>query len=244
MNPLEITSSFSLPNAGACAEASALTYTNLCSLVTNLAHAQIFHCGNAALVAFRGSQSLRDWLTDLDCLRIEIGSNEEIHHGFLNASIGANYALQNFLRPHLNAPIFITGHSLGAAMAVLAARALKAAGHQVTAVYTFGGPRIGNAAFANHYDAALGANTFRIVNEEDIVPRLPGCLMGYRHVGQLAFLPSLGGLRLNPPLWFRLISDAVGTYLDWKRGRLAQLADHPISQYLSKIPPMPTLANN
>jgi hypothetical protein len=116
------------------------------------------------------------------------------------------------------------------------------AGLPVSAVYTFGGPRVGNAAWAANYDSLLGYRTFRIVNEEDIVPRVPGYLMGYRHVGSEVFFDSAGGMRLNPPLWVKVLSDIWGTYRDWKVGKIAQLADHNVSIYedrlKTRVPPI------
>ena len=57
-------------------------------------------------------------------------------------------------------------------------------------MYTFGAPRVGNSAFAQYFDAAFGPNAFRIVNDRDVVPRLPrhgnsaGAVLDYEHVGR------------------------------------------------------------
>lgn len=53
----------------------------------------------------------------------------------------------------------ITGHSLGAAMATIAAYDMLADGYKIAQSYTFGTPRVGNQAFADAYDAALGKQT-------------------------------------------------------------------------------------
>jgi hypothetical protein len=79
--------------------------------------------------------------------------------------------------------LLFTGHSLGAAIAVLAARRASAVA-AVDGVYTFGMPRCGGRAFAEAYEAALGARTYRFVNGHDIVPTVPPSGFGYRHVGR------------------------------------------------------------
>ena len=225
---------FCLSNARVCAEASAYAYAKPCGLQSALAHAAILDCQNARVIAFRGSMTAQDWLTDFECARTKTGGGEEIHHGFLDAIISLGQDLiarAAWSQP----PLFVTGHSLGGALALLAAQLLERGGQPVAAVYTFGGPRVGNGAFAAGYDARLGDRTYRVVNEEDIVPRVPGWLMGYRHVGQEIFLPSIGGMKTNPSVWGKMVSDVVGTYLDWKRGRIAQLADHAIARYQARL---------
>ena len=79
-------------------------------------------------------------------------------------------------------PLFITGHSLGAALAILAADAAAAQGTPPRAVYGFGTPCVGGATFQARYNAALGNVTYRLVHGCDIVARVP-MLQGYRHVG-------------------------------------------------------------
>jgi hypothetical protein len=88
---------------------------------------------------------------------------------------------------------FITGHSLGGALAALAgAYAYTNALVQATGIldslrgiYTFGQPMIGNPQFAAKLQGTLGQNLFRHVYGRDIVPRLPPWTMGsYAHVGE------------------------------------------------------------
>jgi triacylglycerol lipase len=129
-------------------------------------------------------------------------------------------------------PIFITGHSKGAAEAELFAA--RCPGF-VAGVYLFGCPRVGNRAFRNQYDAVLYEETFRIVNQDDIVPRVPGVLMGYKHVGQLMFLPVGGGWCENPPLWQLLFSDLLGLWGAYRHRQDVLVADHQISAYQTRI---------
>lgn len=75
--------------------------------------------------------------------------------------------------------ITITGHSLGAAMAVLSAYDIAAKGVNGEApvtVFSFAGPRVGNGVFKEEVEAA-GVKVLRVVNVHDIVPKVPGMLV-------------------------------------------------------------------
>lgn len=75
-----------------------------------------------------------------------------------------------------NAKVFVTGHSLGAAVAVLAAADLGASAHSlgypIEGVYTYGQPRVGNKAFREFYETGEHVS-FRLTHWKDIVPHLP-----------------------------------------------------------------------
>ena len=68
--------------------------------------------------------------------------------------------------------LYVTGHSLGAALAVLSAPQLAAETSLVPTVYTFAGPRVGDPVFALAYADRVPV-TWRVVNTNDIVPTLP-----------------------------------------------------------------------
>ncbi|KNA23490.1 hypothetical protein SOVF_024420 [Spinacia oleracea] len=74
--------------------------------------------------------------------------------------------------------ITITGHSLGAALAVLVADEISTCAPDVppVAVFSFGGPRVGNRAFAERIKAN-NVKVLRIVNNQDVITRVPGVFM-------------------------------------------------------------------
>jgi triacylglycerol lipase len=80
-------------------------------------------------------------------------------------------------------PLFVAGHSLGGALAVLAALSAQTAGVAPRAVYVFGMPRTGGEQFRADYDARLGNITYRLVHGLDLVARVPSG--SFRHVGRL-----------------------------------------------------------
>ena len=128
------------------------------------------------VLVFRGTeQNIKDYLTDLEFGELSlVGNKKEVHAGFTEALDSVWREIDAALAP-LNCPIFYTGHSLGAALATLAA-----ARHAPSALYTFGSPRVGNQAFI-----ALLCNVpiYRIVDDEDVVMTVPSEALGFRHVG-------------------------------------------------------------
>jgi hypothetical protein len=88
----------------------------------------------------------------------------------------------------------ITGHSLGGALALLAA-ATWVDGEPVQGVYTYGQPMVGKADFVSSVRRRLLDRYFRFVNDSDVVPRVPP---GYRHSGQLYHFDARGDLKSQP----------------------------------------------
>lgn len=91
-------------------------------------------------------------------------------------------AVKALVGAHPNLPLYVTGHSLGAALAALAASEL-AHGQSlpVTAVYTFGQPRVGNQAFQAFYNTGPHV-AWRVTHWKDPVPHLPMKALGFHHV--------------------------------------------------------------
>jgi len=121
------------------------------------------------ILAFRGTgpASTVNWLADFEAKLRPKDTDIQTHEGFA--------ATYESLRPQIlktlpaDRTIWITGHSLGGALATLAGVQLQAAGFRVRATYTYGGPRVGNAAFAG----SLPSPFYRFVYGSDVVPHLP-----------------------------------------------------------------------
>jgi triacylglycerol lipase len=135
----------------------------------------------AVFVAFRGTEPVqsRDWLSDVEYQPRSLLSSIPgmVHSGFAAALVSVMRPMCEAVRELAKGArprVFITGHSLGGALAVLGAAVLEFDQKcPVTAVYTFGQPRVSDQEFARAYDARLGTTTFRYVNDFDIVPHLP-----------------------------------------------------------------------
>ncbi|MBW7474670.1 lipase family protein [Paenibacillus oenotherae] len=131
----------------------------------------------AAILAFRGSGSAVDWVNDFIAYQVKftpVSGGGSTHCGFTNVYMSARDRIMGLLdNIPRDKPLFITGHSLGGALATLAALDIASnRGPEGIIVYTFASPRVGDPQFARTYNRLL-PNTFRIQNEHDIVPHLP-----------------------------------------------------------------------
>lgn len=192
-----------------------------------------------AILAFRGTEigEPADLKVDADARLAPLQDGVKVFRGILGALEkvwpDVEHRLQEVAAQGL--PIWYTGHSLGAALATIAAARRKP-----DALTVFAAPRVGNEAFVRLLD---GLPVHRIVNCCDAVPTLPLRIMGYRHAGQLAFITATGDLLLNPPPWRILRSKVVGigkyqaTLPFFRRDRVKVrfLADHAIVNYTAAL---------
>jgi predicted lipase len=116
-----------------------------------------------------------------------LSSSILVHQGFANEQAKTAQtilaAVLTLLSQHSASSIVVTGHSLGAALALLDSVYLPLhvpAGTRVSA-FTYGMPRVGNANFANYVDATHNGNLTHINNKEDPIPIIPGSFLGYVH---------------------------------------------------------------
>ena len=154
-----------------------------------------------AIAAFRGSEGrLRagdsypdyiwaDWITNFNFWPEQWAGGGKVHRGFKAALAEVWSDLKNYLSElqKNNLKIWLTGHSLGAALATLAAGRFGS----VQGLYTFGSPRVGDLDFKQDFTA----KAYRFVNNSDIVTKVPPAGM-FHHVGELKFIDS-GGIIHN-----------------------------------------------
>ncbi|GIL59051.1 hypothetical protein Vafri_14019 [Volvox africanus] len=95
------------------------------------------------------------------------------------------------------ARLWVLGHSLGGAVALMAASYMDVQeGLTATGVYTYGCPRVGDASWAQSYE--LHAVTMRLENTGDIIPMLP-LGFAWRHVGSSVTIQPCKDMRGLPP---------------------------------------------
>jgi triacylglycerol lipase len=199
----------------------------------------------AAVVAFRGTQpdDLKDWLTDADVV-LTAGPLGMVHTGFLKALNDVWVQVVSDVRATgtRDLPLYFTGHSLGGALAVLATAKMLQMNLPVAGVYTFGQPRVGDGVFCRNYDSDFENNTFRFVNNLDIVPRVPPRILNYNHVGRFEFFDDKGHFHQGMSLWQRIVADvesftssATKRLEDLKISTPEGLADHAIDRYVANI---------
>ena len=211
--------SFSMANAQILAQASAVAYDTpeRCAKWASVSgftgafdffdshdtQGFVAESGDAIIVAFRGTQPNRpmDWFVDFRATSSPWDHNAgKVHSGFYDAlrkvwgvALANGEVLPKRLVNQGSKTIWITGHSLGGALAELcAAQTVFVSNIPVQGVYTFGQPRVGSKDFADALNAKLGSGIFRFVNDRDIVPRVPLFSMGYCHYGSQRFFDHAG----------------------------------------------------
>ena len=163
---------------------------------------------NMIIISFRGTEKdeTGDIFTDLDMSQSDAYGGK-VHQGFMDAYRQLKSPLMAKIKEHRthNQPIWLTGHSLGGALAVIAAMDLSEKKFSVKGVYTFGQPRVGDAAFTSSYDKRFQGKSFRFVNKDDQVPELPPAkvklknkaYLNYTHGDQVIYIASRNRMTLN-----------------------------------------------
>jgi hypothetical protein len=230
---------------------------------------QVYLGGNeqALVVAFRGSQApttldgLKDWLvTNANNYLIlpegrsgtdfaAAGVGARFHRGFLDAlqmvweplSAGVDQALKSKDRP-----LWITGHSLGGALALLAAWRLQRCFLPVYEVVTFGAPMIGNEAASKGFEREFPGKIFRYVDKEDLVPLLPSVSLvanAYSHcqaevalisAGTAAAAPGLESLKQGTETTSAGVMDAIMMEQVWGMVK-GRIASHMMANYQARV---------
>jgi len=167
------------------------------------------------ILSFRGTSSKSDVKSDLTS-----GKNYEIDNGQSAGKVHVGFKQETdklwpkiYKSLHNVQSLYVTGHSLGAAMATIAARRLNS---KVTALITFGSPRVGNKEFVNGMND-LNILHYRVQNNCDDVTKVPPRLMGFRHHGIHKYMNYYGQFRkLNP---WQQVKDMIRSRIaGWKDG--------------------------
>ena len=144
----------------------------------------------AIVLAFRGSMSIANWEANFHFLRrpSDLCPRCNVHEGFWDSWIEIREQVKRKVLPVIHAHpdyrFVITGHSLGGAVATLAAgefRKMNSDLAEITELFTFGSPRVGNG----HTVAFLTDQSqfsYRITSMSDPIPRAPGHVLGYSHM--------------------------------------------------------------
>lgn len=149
--------------------------------------AALAHDRHKRVLAFRGSlppgtaEGVSNWAYNLGFLLVPwLELPGRVHAGFV-AQLGKIFDMvRELLGDDRETPLFLTGHSLGGAMALLATQALRSWRYPVETAYTFAAPRVGDWQFARSYQVPV----YRFEFGDDLVPHVPFRLP--RGVGRIA----------------------------------------------------------
>lgn len=217
-----------------------------------------YDTGQEIFITYRGSTKFRldlssaGWLAFLrDWLGVNAGCHQvpayggRVHAGFAEAAEETWDDIVAYLKPRFRGQtVWITGHSMGAAVATLIAQRLWDANCPPAGVYTFGSPKIGDSEFCRRYQPKL----YRVENGRDLVPHIPvsedeaealgkqgspdaaqlAARPEYSEVGVLRWIDSRGRI-CKPTLGVELRRALQQSF----RGPSAR--DHDIDAYLAKL---------
>ena len=197
------------------------------------AQAYIFGNTHDAVVTCRGTEphEWNDLRADLNAALAVAETVGRVHRGFKQEVDDLWPRLEQALVSNRRT-LWFTGHSLGAAMAAICAGRCKLSRirSDPRALFTFGSPRVGNARYVNY----VRIETYRWVNNNDIVTRVPPRWMGYRHKGEEVYLNAYGQVR-RLTRWQRTKDRWRGFMRGLREGRIDHFADHSIARYVEYI---------
>jgi triacylglycerol lipase len=179
------------------------------------------------VLAFRGTQpeELSDVLADLNAIPRGAMTHGLVHSGFRGEcdKLWDDVAAQQ--AKHSKKKFYITGHSLGAAMATIATSRFEET-MEVEQLTTFGSPRVGTRKFVKNIET----KHLRFVNNNDIVTKVPLWIMGYKHHGILQYINFYGNVR-KLTFW-QAIKDKFRGY---RSGLLDGAMDHGMANYVKHL---------
>lgn len=142
------------------------------TLSANATQAYLAFNDEFMFLAFRGTEAdrMKDIRADAKATQTTCPTGERVHSGFMQQYDDISCKLETALDQDAvkGKPLFITGHSLGGAVATIAARRLDAE-RRIAACYTYGSPRVGTEGWVGQIKTPI----YRIVNSADPVPMVP-----------------------------------------------------------------------
>ncbi|WP_444993956.1 lipase family protein [Aliikangiella sp. IMCC44359] len=150
-----------------------------------------------AIMLFRGTQYLADWLTNANIGTSRSSYSQPVHDGFNQSFKSMLSQLKDFVGSLKDVhTVHCIGHSLGGALATICAEWLRASTKYKPYLYTFGSPRVGLHGFADKCTKQVGTNRiFRAYHKTDIVPCIPFWpFIHTPNAGQDYYLPSPGSI--------------------------------------------------
>lgn len=150
-------------------------------------------------LVFRGTESFVDVAKDLLFCKATLHEDMQVHRGFASILTSTNYQAvrDDFIRLaalHPDYALYTTGHSLGGALATLAAYLIVQDGgptERILHVVSFGSPRVGNKEWQASFDSHPRLTHTRVTHKKDIITSLP--YLGYYHTGR--------ELHMDGPTW-------------------------------------------
>jgi triacylglycerol lipase len=180
------------------------------------------------VLSFRGTEVTQksDVLADLKAGKNLEACGGKVHVGF-KGEINKVWPAITISLANIDA-LYVTGHSLGAAMATIAASRIQT---KVKALITFGSPRVGDKDFVK----SVAVDHYRVQNNCDDVTKVPFRLMGFDHHGTHKYMNYYGEFRDLTP-WQRVKDMARSRLKARAKGqKYIGVFDHMMANYIAKL---------
>lgn len=211
-------------------------------------HAKLIILPDRNILAFMGTHSLENWMYDADCVQVEWGSlGMRVHTGFLHAYLSIDGMVLDALNQAPVNPLWITGHSLGAACAEICSFALAISKPRwtdiedgIAGVYPIACPRSFNLTGATQFDKVLGDRTFRVTHALDPVPHIPLVAPGfpprfYWKTRPHVWVDDNGFMDVGRPFIQTLPHALKCGIQEYLRGEMVSIPDHRIGDYIEAL---------
>lgn len=167
-------------------------FTRWVSIKRQSMAAHVIASDRATVVVFRGTNitELEDWKKNFSAgfTTYSPADNHKFHRGFWDAYLLVRSQALKFIDRNRTDRLWVTGHSLGGAMATLCTIDIVTSREQQPVLVTFGQPRVTDSGGAQWIDQRLRGRYARFVHGNDIVPSVPPtvpALFPYAHAGRL-----------------------------------------------------------
>ena len=179
--------------------------------------------------AFRGTEpsKINDVMADLKVIKNTAKAGGKVHGGFQeevdDVWMDIVKELEHNDQLKIRKDVYMTGHSLGAAMATISATR-----YTPEELFTFGSPRVGG----KHFIKNIKCDHYRFMNNNDIVCRIPPAWLGFRHHGEMIYFNRFG-VKQPKPTWGDMF---YGIFNSWKRFKFFDgVVDHGMPNYVKAI---------
>lgn len=186
------------------------------------------------VLACRGTEptDINDVKADADAAFAVIETVGRVHRGF-NTEVDDLWPRLKDTLGATDKNVWFCGHSLGGAMATISAGRCyhDALPIEPSGLFTYGSPRVGDKQYINWC-------TFehkRFVNNNDIVPRLPPRLFGFRHHGEDIYINRKGRIHWKPLKIGKFTDRLRGFWESLLKLRIDQLHDHNLDGYITAL---------
>ena len=182
-------------------------------------------------VVFRGSESIKDWFYDLQINKHHLKDGIWVHSGFYKQLYENGVydkilaSVKQILDEHPDFSLYVTGHSLGAALSTLCGFMFSQEFKNQITVVSFASPRVGDAEWKNAFEKQRNLIHYRITNDRDIVTAFP--IYKYHHVGKT--------IRLFENSYSISVDNSKFSWYDFTLFQCWRIGDHDCDLYYKRL---------